>query len=139
MLEILEGITRRPKEETSHETLERFKGVVQLENLARVIRDTSLCGLGQNAPNPVLSSLRLFRDEYEEHIFDRKCKASVCNDLRTFYIDVDLCTGCNICQKKCPENAIIGSPKMPHFIVESKCTGCGLCFESCKFSAIYYK
>ncbi len=139
MLEILEGITRRPKEESSHETLERFKGVVQLESLAEVIRDTSLCGLGQNAPNPILSSLKWFRDEYEEHIFDRKCKAGVCHDLRTFFIEVDLCTGCNICQKKCPENAIIGSPKMPHFIVESKCTGCGLCFESCKFSAIYFK
>ncbi len=139
MLEILEGITRRPKEESSHETLERFKGVVQLENLAEVIRDTSLCGLGQNASNPVLSSLKWFRDEYEEHIFDRKCRAGVCHDLRTFFIDVDLCNGCNVCQKRCPENAIIGSLKMPHFIVESKCTGCGICFESCKFSAIYFK
>lgn len=139
MLDIIEGITRRPKEESTHETLERFKGVMQLENLAEVIRDTSLCGLGQNAPNPILSSLKWFRDDYEEHIFDRKCKAGVCRDLRTFIIDVDLCTGCNICQKKCPENAIIGSPKMPHFIVESKCTGCGICFDSCKFSAIYFK
>ena len=139
MLEILEGITKRPKEETSHETLERFKGVVQLEGLAEVIRDTSLCGLGQNAPNPVLSSLKWFREEYEEHIFDRRCKAGVCRDLRTFYIDVDLCNGCNVCQKKCPENAIIGTIKMPHFIVEKKCTGCGICFDSCKFSAIYFK
>ena len=139
MLDILESITKRPKEETTHETLERFKGVVQLESLAEVIRDTSLCGLGQNAPNPVLSSLRWFRDEFEEHIFDRRCAAGVCHDLRTFFIDVELCNGCNICQKKCPENAIVGSVKMPHFIIESKCTGCGICFDACKFSAIYFK
>ncbi|MCK9220008.1 MAG: 4Fe-4S binding protein [Bacteroidales bacterium] len=139
MLEILEGITKRPKEESSHETLERFKGVVQLENLAEVIHDTSLCGLGKNAPNPVLSSLKWFRDEFEEHIFDRKCRAGVCNDLRSFFIDVDICNGCNVCQKKCPETAIIGAIRMPHFIVESKCTGCGICFDSCKFNAIYYK
>jgi NADH:ubiquinone oxidoreductase subunit F (NADH-binding)/Pyruvate/2-oxoacid:ferredoxin oxidoreductase delta subunit/(2Fe-2S) ferredoxin len=139
MLDILEGITRRPKEETTHETLERFKGVVHLESLANVICDTSLCGLGQNAPNPVLSSLKWFREEFEEHIFDRRCAAGVCHDLRTFYIDVEHCNGCNICQKKCPENAIVGSPKMPHFIIESKCTGCGVCFDVCKFSAIYFK
>lgn len=139
MLDILEGITKRPKEETTHETLERFKGVVQLESLAEVIRDTSLCGLGQNAPNPVLSSLKWFREEFEEHIFDRRCSAGVCHDLRTFFIDVEFCNGCNICQKKCPENAIIGSLKQPHFIIESKCTGCGICFDACKFSAIYFK
>jgi NADH:ubiquinone oxidoreductase subunit F (NADH-binding)/Pyruvate/2-oxoacid:ferredoxin oxidoreductase delta subunit len=139
MLDILEGITRRPKEESSHETLERFKGVVQMETLAEVMKETSLCGLGQTAPNPVLSSLRWFRDEFEEHIFDRRCAAGVCRDLRTFYIDVDNCNGCNICQKKCPENAIIGVIKMPHFIVEEKCNGCGICFESCKFNAIYFK
>lgn len=139
MLDILEGITKRPKEETTHETLERFKGVVQLESLAEVIRDTSLCGLGRNAPNPVLSSLKWFREEFEEHIFDRRCTAGICHDLRTFYIEVEACNGCNICQKKCPENAIIGSIKQPHFIIESKCTGCGICFDVCKFSAIYFK
>jgi NADH:ubiquinone oxidoreductase subunit F (NADH-binding)/Pyruvate/2-oxoacid:ferredoxin oxidoreductase delta subunit len=139
MLQILDEVTRRPKEESSHETLERFKGVVELESLARVIRDTSLCGLGQNAPNPVLSSLKWFRDEFEEHIFDRKCQAGMCHDLRTFFIDASVCNGCNICLRKCPEGAIIGSVKMPHFIIESKCTGCGLCFDSCKFNAIYYK
>jgi NADH:ubiquinone oxidoreductase subunit F (NADH-binding)/Pyruvate/2-oxoacid:ferredoxin oxidoreductase delta subunit/(2Fe-2S) ferredoxin len=139
MLQILEEITRRPREDSSHETLERFKGVVELESLAEVIRDTSLCGLGQNAPNPVLSTLKWFREEYEEHIFDRSCRAGVCHDLRTFYIDVEVCNGCNVCQKKCPENAIIGSVKLPHFIVESKCTGCGICFDSCKFNAISFK
>jgi NADH:ubiquinone oxidoreductase subunit F (NADH-binding)/Pyruvate/2-oxoacid:ferredoxin oxidoreductase delta subunit len=139
MLEILDGITHRPKEESGHETLERFKGVVQLENLAEVLRDTSLCGLGQNAPNPVLSSLEYFREEYEEHIFDRQCRAGVCRDLRTFYIDVTKCNGCNICQKKCPEDAIIGVLLNPHFIVEEKCSGCGICMEACKFSAVYFK
>ena len=139
MLQILEEVTRRPREESTHETLERFKGVVELEGLAEVIRDTSLCGLGQNAPNPVLSSLKWFRDEFEEHIFDRKCQAGVCHDLRTFFIEADVCNGCNICLKKCPEDAIIGSIKLPHFIIESKCTGCGICFDSCKFNAIYFK
>ena len=139
MLQILEEVTRRPREENSHETLERFKGVMELESLAEVIRDTSLCGLGQNAPNPVLSTLKWFRDEYEEHIFDRKCQAGVCHDLRTFVIDAEVCNGCNICQKKCPEHAIIGSAKLPHFIIEDKCTGCGICFDSCKFNAIYFK
>lgn len=139
MFEILESITKRPKEETSHETLERFKGVVQLENLARVIQDTSLCGLGQNAPNLIISSLRWFREEFEEHIFDRHCPAGVCRNLRTYHINVETCNGCNICQKKCPENAIIGVIKYPHFIVEEKCNGCGICFEYCKFNSIVIK
>lgn len=139
MLQILENVTRRPREESAHETLERFKGIMELESLAEVIRDTSLCGLGQNAPNPVLSSLKWFREEFEEHIFDRKCRAGRCHDLRTFIIDTDICNGCNVCQRKCPETAIIGTIKQPHFIIEAKCTGCGICFESCKFNAIFYK
>ncbi len=139
MLEILEKITKIPKDEASHQTLERFKGVMQLENIAEVIKDTSLCGLGKTASNTFLSTLKWFRDEYEEHIFDRKCRAGVCKELRTFYIDVDKCTGCNACMRKCPETAIIGTVKYPHFIVESKCTGCGICFETCKFSAIFVK
>lgn len=139
MLQILEEVTRRPREDAAHDTLERFKGVVELESLAQVIRDTSLCGLGRNAPNPALSSLKWFRDEFEEHIFDRKCRAGVCHDLRTCFIEAAVCNGCNICQKKCPENAIIGSIRLPHFIIESKCTGCGICFDSCKFNAIVFK
>jgi len=136
ILEILRHITMKPGDEKGHETLERFKGVMQLESLAGVIKDTSLCGLGRTAPNPVLSTLRWFRDEYEEHIFDRKCRAGICRELRTFSIDVDKCTGCTACYKKCPENAIVGSPRMPHFIIAEKCIGCGICFDTCKFVAI---
>lgn len=139
MLEILDSITRKPQDEARHETLERFKGVMMLEELAEVIRDTSLCGLGQTAPNPVLSTLKYFRQEYEEHIFDRKCTAGVCKGLRTYLIDTDQCTGCTICFRKCPVNAIIGSQRNPHFIVQDKCIGCGICYESCKFNAIISK
>jgi len=139
MLEILQNISKRPINENGHNTLERFKGVIHLESLAEVMRDTSLCGLGQTAPNPVLSTLKLFRDEYEEHIFDRKCKAGVCRDLRTFYIDIEKCTGCTACAKKCPTNAILGTPRSPYFVVEDKCIGCGICEEVCKFSAVNFK
>lgn len=135
MLEILESITHKPNG-NNVDALERFKGVMQLEKLGKVIKDTSLCGLGQTAPNPVLSTLRWFRHEYEEHIFERKCPAGVCTELRTFTIDVDKCTGCTLCSRKCPTGAIIGSKKAPHFIVESKCIGCGTCEEVCKFDAV---
>ncbi len=136
MLEILENITRRPESNEGGNTLERFKGVIHLESLAEVMRDTSLCGLGQTAPNPLLSALKYFRDEFEEHIFDRKCRANVCRNLRTFQIDIDKCTGCDACAKKCPTKAIIGNPRSPYFIVEDKCIGCGICEEVCKFSAV---
>lgn len=139
MLEVYENITKRPVDENRHNTLERFKGVMQLENLAGVIRDTSLCGLGQKAPNPVISSLRYFRNDYEEHIFDRECNAGVCKELRLFYIDVDKCTGCSVCASKCPVSAIIGTARHPFFIVEDKCTGCGICYDVCKFNAISVK
>jgi len=139
MLEILESITHRPTNESKDEALERFKGILQLEKLGRVIKETSLCGLGQTAPNPVMSTLKWFREEYEQHIFERKCPAGVCTDLRTFTIDVDKCTGCTACAKKCPSNAIIGERKKPHFIVEDKCIGCGTCEEVCKFGAISIK
>lgn len=139
MHEILHHITKRPANEAGHETLERFKGIMQLENLATVIRDTSLCGLGQTSPNPVLSAMKYFKEEFEEHIFDRKCKAGVCKELRIFYIDVEKCTGCTVCAKKCPENAVIGQPRVPYFIVEDKCTGCGICFDVCKFVAVFVK
>ena len=136
MLEILESITSKPSDQEKHESLERFKGVIRLEKLARVIKDTSLCGLGQSAPNPVLSTLEWFKGEYEEHIFDRKCKANVCTELRNFTIDVEKCTGCMACAKKCPTKAIIGNKQQPHFVVQDKCISCGTCQEVCKFDAV---
>ncbi len=135
MLEILESITQKPVA-GENQALERMKGVMQLEKLAQVIKDTSLCGLGQSAPNPVLSTLRWFREEYEEHIFERKCVTKVCTELRKFRIFADACTGCTVCSRKCPVSAIIGSKKTPHFIIEDKCIGCGACMEACKFNAI---
>ncbi len=139
MLEILDSVIRKPVSEDSGTTLERFKGVMQLETIAAVMKDTSLCGLGQTAPNPFMSALENFREEFEEHIFDRKCKANICRGLRTFSIDVDKCTGCTACASKCPVNAIYGTRLQPFFIVEEKCTGCGICYDICKFSAIKVK
>ena len=139
MLEILEGVIRKPLSDDSGTTLERFKGVMQLESIASVMKDTSLCGLGQTAPNPFLSAMKYFRDEFEEHIFDRKCRANICRGLRTFLIDIDKCTGCTACAAKCPVNAIYGTRLQPFFIVDDKCTGCGICYDICKFSAILVK
>jgi NADH:ubiquinone oxidoreductase subunit F (NADH-binding) len=139
MHEILDNITQRPDDNQGSSTLQRFKGVINLEKLAHVIRDTSLCGLGQRASNPILSTIRWFRQEYEEHIFERKCRAGVCQELRTFFIDVDLCTGCTICAQKCPTGAIVGSAKHAHFIVQEKCIGCAICYEACKFGAVISK
>lgn len=139
MLEILESVIRKPVNEESGTTLERFKGVMQLETISSVMKDASLCGLGQTAPNPFVSALKNFREEFEEHIFDRKCRANVCRGLRTFLIDVEKCTGCTICAGKCPVNAIYGTRLQPFFIVEDKCTGCGICFDVCKFGAVVVK
>jgi NADH:ubiquinone oxidoreductase subunit F (NADH-binding)/Pyruvate/2-oxoacid:ferredoxin oxidoreductase delta subunit/(2Fe-2S) ferredoxin len=118
---------------------ERMKKLAQLENLAEVMKITSLCGLGQSAANPILSALNKFRADFEAHILDRKCDAAVCKELRTFYIDVDACTGCSICAKKCPTKAIIGSKRMPYFVTEEMCIGCGICLEACKFNAVFIK
>ncbi|MCU0362008.1 MAG: 4Fe-4S binding protein [Bacteroidales bacterium] len=139
MLEILESVIKKPANEEAGTTLERFKGVMQLETIASVMKDTSLCGLGQTAPNPFISALRNFRDEFEEHIFDRRCRANICRGLRTFSIDVEKCTGCTACAAKCPVNAIYGTRLQPFFIVEDKCIGCGICFDVCKFSAVNVK
>ncbi|MGI6393498.1 MAG: NADH-ubiquinone oxidoreductase-F iron-sulfur binding region domain-containing protein [bacterium] len=136
MLEILEMITRSRKKETRQQTLDRFQGVMQLAELAEVIKSTSLCGLGQTAPNPVLSTLKWFREEYDAHIYDRKCPAGVCKDLITYKIIEDKCRGCTICAKKCPVETIKGSPKAPHFIVEENCIKCGVCMAVCPFDAI---
>jgi NADH:ubiquinone oxidoreductase subunit F (NADH-binding)/Pyruvate/2-oxoacid:ferredoxin oxidoreductase delta subunit len=136
MLEILQRITRSRRSETGNQSLERFMGVLQLERLAEVIRDTSLCGLGQTAPNPVLSTLRWFRDEYEAHVFDRSCPAHACRELLHYTIAAKECKGCMLCAKACPAEAILGSPKAPHHIIADKCIGCGSCVDICRFDAV---
>ena len=137
MLEIIERIPQRySKEGNKLDQLQRFKGIIHLQRLADVIKDTSLCGLGQSAPNPILSGLRYFREEYEEHLYERKCPSGVCKELLTYSIDTSLCTGCGLCLKKCPSEAIIGDKKQPHVIVDVKCAKCGMCVETCRFDAI---
>ncbi len=136
MLEILKRITRGRRSEEGNEALERFMGVMYLNRLAKVINDTSLCGLGQTAPNPVLSTLRWFRDEYEAHIYERQCPAGVCTELRTFVIDDEACTGCTMCAQKCPTNAIIGVRNKIHYIIDEKCIGCGACMDVCNYDAV---
>lgn len=136
MLEIINQCTKRPSGNDSFGPLERFKGVMQLRGLAAVIKDTSLCQLGKSAPNAILNTFMHFKHEFDMHIFERKCAANVCRDLRIYSIDVDQCTGCTACYKKCPVDAIIGSPKNPHFIIEDICIGCGNCYDACKFNAV---
>jgi NADH:ubiquinone oxidoreductase subunit F (NADH-binding)/(2Fe-2S) ferredoxin/NAD-dependent dihydropyrimidine dehydrogenase PreA subunit len=127
MLEILERITHgegRPGD------------IDLLETLGAMVREASLCGLGQTAPNPVLSTLRWFRQEYEAHICERRCPAGACRELLTYRIDADKCKGCAVCASKCPAGAIMGARKSPHYIVPDKCIGCGVCRETCKFEAV---
>ncbi len=107
-----------------------------LEELAEMIKDTSLCALGNSAPNPVLSTLRHFRKEYEAHVIDKKCPAGICRALTTFTIDDELCTGCTLCARNCPAGAIYGDKKEAHYIEQDKCTKCRVCYDSCKFSAV---
>ncbi|MCT4605230.1 MAG: NADH-quinone oxidoreductase subunit NuoF [Marinisporobacter sp.] len=107
-----------------------------LEELAIKIKEGSLCGLGQTAPNPVLSTIRYFRDEYEKHIYDKKCPAKQCTDLLTYSIDPEKCIGCTACARNCPVDAISGQVKQAHVIDREKCIKCGKCVQSCKFGAV---
>ncbi|WP_406676267.1 NADH-quinone oxidoreductase subunit NuoF [Moorella sp. ACPs] len=108
-----------------------------LEELALMVKDGSLCGLGKTAPNPVLTTLRYFRQEYEAHIHDKKCPARVCKDLLSYFIDAGKCRGCGLCAKNCPAAAISGDRKGPHTIDREKCIKCGTCLEKCRFNAVY--
>jgi NADH:ubiquinone oxidoreductase subunit F (NADH-binding)/(2Fe-2S) ferredoxin len=110
--------------------------VATLEDLSADIIATSLCGLGQTAPNPVLSTIRYFRDEYESHIKEQWCKAGICRNLCSFWIDENLCKGCGACLRGCPSKAIIGEKKKPHKIIQELCVQCRSCFEACKFTSI---
>jgi NADH:ubiquinone oxidoreductase subunit F (NADH-binding)/Pyruvate/2-oxoacid:ferredoxin oxidoreductase delta subunit/(2Fe-2S) ferredoxin len=127
LLEILTRIT---------EGQGREEDIELLQTLAEDVRDSSLCGLGMSAPNPVLSTLRYFRHEYEAHIKHKKCPAKVCNKLLTFFIRSDMCVGCTMCAKACSVNAISGEKKQPHKIDQTLCIKCGACFDACKFSAV---
>ena len=127
LLELLEKITSGNGE---------LEDIDRLEELCDYIKSASLCGLGQTAPNPVLSTLRYFRDEYVAHIVDKKCPAGVCKKLLNYTIDADKCKGCTLCARQCPAGAIIGKVKEAHVIDTEKCVKCGACVEKCKFGAI---
>ena len=127
MLEILERIVNGKGEEGDIE---------KLENLANTIKATALCGLGQTAPNPVLSTIKFFRHEYEAHIREKKCPAHHCQALLSYVIDPEKCRGCTACARVCPGGAISGEVKKPHTIDPSKCLKCGACIEKCRFGAI---
>jgi len=127
MLEILDRITNGNG---------KIDDIERLESLAYEIKNNSLCGLGQTAPNPVLTTIKYFRDEYEAHIDHRKCPAKVCRPLLTYTVDAGKCTGCMVCLKNCPVKAITGERKKVHFIDQAICTKCGMCFSKCKFDSI---
>ena len=130
MLEILNRITMGEGE---------LEDLDKLETLGKQIKESSLCGLGQTAPNPVLSTIRYYRDEYLAHIVDKRCPTASCSALVDFIIDPEKCTGCGICAKNCPVNAIAGEPKKVHVIDTSICAKCGKCITVCNFDAVYKK
>ena len=127
LLEILNKIT------SGNGTLEDLD---KLEELCYYLKENSLCALGQTAPNPVLSTMKFFRDEYIAHVVDHRCPAGVCKALTNFYIEADKCRGCTLCARNCPANAITGTVKQPHVIDTEKCIKCGACMDNCKFNAI---
>ena len=128
---LLEMLTKITKGEGTMEMLD------EMEQLCYEIKDTALCGLGQTAANPILSTLHHFRDEYVAHIVDKKCPAGVCKDLLTYKIDPDKCRKCSMCSRQCPVGAISGVPgKEPYVIDESKCIKCGSCMNACRFGAV---
>ena len=114
----------------------KSEDIEKLEELGKMVNRTSLCGLGQTAPNPVLSTIRYFRDEYEAHINDKRCPAGVCKDLICYRIVEENCTGCGACRRGCPTEAISGEKKQLHVIDQAKCIKCGLCKDKCKFEAV---
>ena len=127
MLDILEKISQ------GNGTLEDLDA---LEELSLHIKENSLCGLGQTAPNPVQSTLAHFRAEYEAHVIEKRCPAGVCKDLLQYFIIPEKCIGCTICKRVCPTDAIVGEVKQVHEVLLDKCIKCGACIEKCKFDAI---
>jgi len=127
LLELLEKITSGNGE---------LEDLDRIEELANFIKANSQCGLGQSAPNPVLSTLRYFRDEYVAHIVDKRCPAGVCKDLLQYRILEDKCRGCTLCKRNCPVNAISGEVRAPHVIDPNVCIKCGACMAGCRFGAI---
>lgn len=127
MFEILDRITKGEGEQSDLE---------KLETLCAGVKDGALCGLGQTAPNPVLTTLRYFRDEYEAHISEKRCPAKECPALRRYRIDPALCRGCTLCARKCPVGAISGAVKEPHAIDPAVCVRCGACETACRFGAV---
>ena len=127
LLEILERITKGKGRDGDIELLEK---------LSSGIKSASLCGLGQTAPNPVLSTIKYFREEYEAHIRDKKCPAKTCREMLVYSILEDFCKGCGACMKACPAGAITGEKKKPHKINPDLCVRCGACFDVCKFKSV---